>query len=170
MSGEKNGIRFGSAPVSAGEVYQALATMPAGIKPRPVKSGSAEMVGVPVLVYATPTGEHVAIALVVDFWRVAPYVAQWRDPETGAVRPESRGGLTFAVSIPDGYELRKIGSPQPEPSAEAPTDDEPAPSAPGIPEFANFDPAIFATDPERHSESMRNLNRKRSAPPLGDNT
>ena len=170
----KIGILTGSAPVTVGELYNAIATAPAGVKPRPVASGSAEMVGLPVLVAVWPTDGSGRVELAVESWILGPHVAKWTDPETGAVKPEVRGELLFIVSVPAGYELRKIPEPRDGPRfplSDAETealistmeqDTIPGLNVFGIPELDGIDPAVFAANPERHSEMMRELNTRNS--------
>lgn len=155
------------APCYVDQLFQALATAPGGMKPRPVSANSPDCERVPVkLLLVTDSGE-----LELD----CGFVLSMRIPadrEKG--RAERKPRLTLTAMLPEGWQLT---SPQEvnELIAEVSERIEVAQSFPmtmtdemiadappfGIEEFRGVSPDVFKSDPERHSESMRELNKKR---------
>jgi hypothetical protein len=167
-----NGVISGAAPVSATDVYQALATAPSGVKPVPVKASGEAMVCLPVEVIVRSVDSACSVLkLPVEFFHVVPHLPAETNKDTGKHFPERRGHLRFVVKIPDGWHLVRdtplaLEIDLPGVHEELPAEN---PHARVIPELAGVDPGVFAANPERHSELMRELNSKKSAPPLGDN-
>lgn len=156
----------GPAPVSVSEVYQALATCPSGIKPRPTRDMADTMVCVPIEVGFRDLQNNLVFLPVLS-WMLKPHMSREVREDTGEIKIEQQGCLRFMIGIPEGYRLVK-DEPPPLPAVTFdPVTLEVDPLAFGaIPEFKGVDPAVFAFDPQRLAEIQREMNKK-NAPGSG---
>lgn len=146
----------GKHPVSVVDVYHALASCPAGMKPVPVADGSAEMRAAPV-VLVLHCGTFGAIEIAPRSFAVVPHVYANADPAKGAVGPEQPARLVFHFALPPNYELVKL-VPYGEAIELIP---DPVPAEPeGIPEHRDVDPGVFTVNPDAINRGLRDTFQK----------
>lgn len=144
-----------SGPVSAGDVLHALATSPAGTRPRPLRDGSAEMLSVPVVVALRVNGR--VLELRPCGFTLSEHVQANSDPEIPLpVGPEQLPALVFHVRLPAGCRLVCEGDDAPPEVVPPEFAPEPVTEGPReIPEFLGVDPGIFAVNPEAVNAGLR---------------
>ncbi len=145
--------------VSASEIYQALATAPAGVKPRPVKPGGEEMQCLPVEIHMIgPDGVPVAMPII--SWKLVPHVAAGADAD-GTPTPGRAGGLVFKVAQPECFRFYVPYTKAPD--VDLPGVHEDAPEVvtgyvsdnQDIPELRGIDPDVFKANPDAVNRSLR---------------
>lgn len=152
-------MQSGKAPVCVHEIYNAVATCPAGIRPVPVAVGAAEMRAALVRVVAHDNGT--ATVLDATGWTLVPHMAANRDAESGPLADEQDAALVIHVRVPPGYVLVRASEYTRNPESPAPVatdDDTPPDDAPRvIPELAAVDQDVFETRPDAVNRAMREI-------------
>lgn len=128
-------------PLFLHELQHAIATAPAGARPKPLSDSSAEMRAVPVILELEYAGGVVAVP--VDGFQLRQF--QFQGCRASA--------LVLRAALPDGYGVVTAVAPEPEPVVKGPLEPFPVDWTQRtdgiIPELETVDPAVFRTNTDR---------------------